>query len=67
MLKLIVTAQNFLHRLPVRRDDLGVTSVEYALLVTLIALVVIAGAGALGIAINNSLNNAAQTVTTPNG
>ena len=65
MLTLIATTQNYLHRLPVRRDDLGVTSVEYALLVTLIALVVIAGAGALGIAINNSLQNAANTVTKP--
>jgi pilus assembly protein Flp/PilA len=38
-----------------RQDDRGVTSVEYALLATLIAVVIIAGATALGLAINGQL------------
>jgi Flp pilus assembly pilin Flp len=41
----------------VRREDGGVAA-EYAILITLIALVIVAGATALGIAINNTLNNA---------
>jgi Flp pilus assembly pilin Flp len=40
-----------------RREDGGVAA-EYAILITLIALVIVAGATALGIAINNTLNNA---------
>lgn len=40
------------------REDGGVAA-EYAILITLIALVVVAGATALGIAINNTLNDAA--------
>jgi Flp pilus assembly pilin Flp len=35
---------------------------EYALLITLIALVIIIGAGALGVAINNQLNAAADAL-----
>jgi Flp pilus assembly pilin Flp len=41
----------------VRREDGGVAA-EYAILITLIALVIVAGATALGIAINNTLNDA---------
>jgi Flp pilus assembly pilin Flp len=41
----------------VRREDGGVAA-EYAILITLIALVIVAGATLLGIAINNTLTNA---------
>ncbi len=41
----------------IRREDGGVAA-EYAILITLIALVIVAGATALGIAINNTLNDA---------
>ena len=58
MLKLIVTAQNRLSQ-PLRRDDRGVTSVEYALLVTLIAVAIIGAVGALALAIEGAFNNAA--------
>lgn len=39
------------------RDDGGVAA-EYAILITLIALVIVAGATLLGIAINNTLTDA---------
>jgi Flp pilus assembly pilin Flp len=41
----------------IRNEDGGVAA-EYAILITLIALVIVAGATALGIAINNTLNEA---------
>jgi len=41
----------------IRNEDGGVAA-EYAILITLIALVIVAGATALGIAINNTLNDA---------
>lgn len=62
MLKLIVAAQNFLAQ-PLRRDDRGVTSVEYALLVTLIAVAIIAAVTGLATAIIAAFNKAATTVT----
>jgi Flp pilus assembly pilin Flp len=42
----------------IRREDGGVAA-EYAILITLIALVIVAGATLLGIAINNTLSDAA--------
>ncbi len=42
----------------------GASAVEYALLVALIGIIIIAGAGALGNAINGTLNTAANTVST---
>ena len=45
-----------------RQDDRGVTSVEYALLATLIAVVIIAGATALGLAINGQLTTIAGDI-----
>jgi pilus assembly protein Flp/PilA len=51
-----------------RRDERGVVYVEYALLVTVIALVVITGASLLGTDINGLFNNVAgyiATITTP--
>jgi pilus assembly protein Flp/PilA len=44
-------------------DEEGASGVEYALLVALIGIAFIAGAGALGTAIQNRLNSAAGTVT----
>lgn len=46
-------------------DESGAVATEYALLLVLVALAIIAGATALGIAINNKLKDAATTVTTP--
>jgi Flp pilus assembly pilin Flp len=50
----------------VRRDDGGVAA-EYAILITLIALVIVAGATALGVAINNTLNSASTVAPLGNG
>lgn len=43
-------------------SERGAVAAEYALLITLIALVIIIGAGALGVAINNQLNAAADAL-----
>jgi len=51
-----------------RRDERGVVYVEYALLITVIALVVITGAGLLGNDINDLFNGIATyigAITTP--
>lgn len=45
------------------RDDSGAVATEYALLLVLVALAIIVGATALGIAINNKLNDGATTLT----
>jgi pilus assembly protein Flp/PilA len=47
-----------------RGDERGVVYVEYALLVTLIALVIVGGATALGLNINNLFNQIAGYVAT---
>jgi len=47
MLKVFAFLQNFLAE-PVRRDDRGVTSVEYALLLTMITAVLIGAVVAFG-------------------
>jgi pilus assembly protein Flp/PilA len=44
------------------RDDTGAVATEYALLLVLVALFIIAGAGLLGAAINNKLTDASTTV-----
>ena len=61
MLKLIVTAQNSISQ-RLRRDDRGVTSVEYALLVTLIAVAIIGAVGALAVGIEAEFFQAATSV-----
>jgi pilus assembly protein Flp/PilA len=51
-----------------RRDEQGAVYVEYALLLTLIALVIVGGATALGLNINDLFTSIAgyiATVTTP--
>ncbi len=45
-----------------RRDERGVVYVEYALLITVIALVVITGAGLLGNDINDLFNGIATYI-----
>ena len=47
------------------KDEEGASMPEYALLVALIAVVVIVGAGALGIAVNDKLADVAGVVTNP--
>jgi pilus assembly protein Flp/PilA len=51
-------------RLARRRDD-GATAVEYGLLIALIAVVLAAGAFALGTALNNRFNDTRDCVNTP--
>jgi Flp pilus assembly pilin Flp len=48
-------------------SERGGVAAEYALLITLIAIVIIAGATALGIAINNRLQDTADCVANPVG
>jgi pilus assembly protein Flp/PilA len=44
------------------RDESGATAAEYALLVAFIAVVIIAGASALGGSINSALSNVSTTI-----
>ena len=50
MLKFVIFLQNFLAE-PVRRDDRGATAVEYGLIVTLIAVVIIGVVTGIGLAL----------------
>jgi Flp pilus assembly pilin Flp len=45
-------------------DERGVIATEYIILLVLIALALVTGAGALGIAINNKLKATGSSVTT---
>ena len=60
MLKFVIFLQNFVSE-PVRRDDRGATAVEYGLIVTLIAVVIIGVVTGIGLALRNQfttvLNN----------
>ena len=47
MLKFVIFLQNFVSE-PVRRDDRGATAVEYGLIVTLIAVVIIVAVTTVG-------------------
>ena len=47
----------------VLKDRSGASSIEYALIATLIAMVIIAGVTALGQAVQNQYNNVAAQVT----
>ena len=49
------------------RDEEGASAVEYALLVGLIALAIVAGATALGGAINTAFDNAATSMAGAGG
>jgi len=61
MLKFYVAVQSYLAR-PVRRDDRGATAVEYGLMVTLIALAIIAAVSALGSKLVTAFQNAANAL-----
>ena len=45
------------------RNDSGATAVEYGLIAALIGVVIIAGAGALGVALNQKFTDVGTTVT----
>ncbi|HXP19689.1 MAG TPA: Flp family type IVb pilin [Streptosporangiaceae bacterium] len=61
MLKLFVSTTNALIQ-PLRRDDRGVTSVEYGLMVALIAIVIIAAVTLLGTNLRTLFNNIAAAI-----
>jgi Flp pilus assembly pilin Flp len=48
-------------------SEVGATAAEYALLVSLIAIVIVVGAYALGNAINDRLNNTAECIANATG
>jgi pilus assembly protein Flp/PilA len=56
---------NLVRRLRKRRDD-GASAVEYGLLVALIAVVIAGAVTALGIALNNRLDAACDSVAAAN-
>jgi pilus assembly protein Flp/PilA len=60
MRKLFVSLSNGLAQL--RRDDRGVTSVEYGLMVALIAMAIIFAVTALGTQLSNLFNAVATTI-----
>ena len=62
MLKLVVFVQNSLAEL--RRDDRGVTAVEYGLIAALIAVVIAVAVGAVGGQLNTIFGNV-RTALTP--
>lgn len=67
-----VTGGDFRSRLHNRfveltRSETGATAAEYALLVSLIAIVIVVGAFALGNAVNDRLQNTADCIDTASG
>ena len=62
MLELVVFVQNFLAQL--RRDDRGVTAVEYGLIAALIAVVIAVAVGLVGTQLNTIFTNV-RTALTP--
>ena len=62
MLEFSTKVLNFISAKKADIDERGATAVEYALMVGLIALAIIAGATALGGAINTKFTNAGTTV-----
>lgn len=61
LLKFYVAVQNFLAG-PVHRDDRGATAVEYGLIVTFIALAIIAAVTSLGTKLATAFQNAANAL-----
>jgi pilus assembly protein Flp/PilA len=47
------------------KDESGATAIEYGLIAALIAIAIIAGAGALGNALNTQFNNIATHLNVP--
>ena len=69
MLKYVVSLQNLLHHFladPLRRDDRGVTAVEYGLIVAGIAIIIVAAVFTLGRSLLGIFNNT-NTAVTGNG
>jgi pilus assembly protein Flp/PilA len=62
MLNLVVFMQNYLGQL--RRDDRGVTAVEYGLIAALIAVAIAAAVGLVGGQLNTIFTNV-RTALTP--
>jgi pilus assembly protein Flp/PilA len=67
-----VTAGDFRSRVHDRfveltQSETGATAAEYALLVSLIAIVIVVGAFALGNAVNDRLQNTADCIDTASG
>lgn len=62
MLNLVVFMQNYLAQL--RRDDRGVTAVEYGLIAALIAVAIAAAVGLVGGQLNTIFTNV-RTALTP--
>jgi pilus assembly protein Flp/PilA len=61
MLKLIVSLQTFLTG-PLHRDDRGATAVEYGLMVSLIAVVIITAVTLIGTKLNTLFNAVATAL-----
>ena len=61
MLTLVTYVQNFLSQ-RLRRDDRGVTAVEYGLLVFLIALAIVIVVGTLGTNLSSIFNKVAADI-----
>ncbi|HUB39626.1 MAG TPA: Flp family type IVb pilin [Streptosporangiaceae bacterium] len=59
MLRVIAFLHNFLAE-PVRRDDRGVTAVEYAVLLVMIAALAAGAIAAFGTALGGAFTNLAQ-------
>ena len=60
MLQLLVTLQTLLHR--PERDDEGATAVEYGLMVSLIAVVIILAVTAIGVNLKTMFNDVATKI-----
>lgn len=67
MVKFYVSVYNFFHQPLIRRDDRGVTSVEYGLLVAFIALVIIGVVTTLGLNLQGIFGNAGKQLAPPGG
>ena len=66
MRELSTKIQNMIVAKKAEIDDRGATAVEYALMVGLIGLAIIAGATALGGAINTKFNTSATSISGAN-
>lgn len=53
---------HFLNLLVAKKDERGATATEYALLVALIAIIIVAGVGALGGNLNDFFGRLADTI-----
>jgi pilus assembly protein Flp/PilA len=65
MVRFYVTLHNFLHQPLLRRDDRGVTSVEYGLLVALIAIAIVGTVGAFTGALKSVFQSIGGSINQP--